>query len=97
MLSDTRYATGMFGKWHLGDTQGRYPTDQGFDEWIGIPRSSERAFWPDSASFTPGSHPGAVFTHVMTAKKGVTDHPKGATHVRPKGATGNAVFELQTG
>ena len=27
----------------------------------------------------------------------VTDHPKGATHVRPKGATGNAVFGLQTG
>jgi len=27
----------------------------------------------------------------------VTDHPKGATHVRPNGATGNAVFELQTG
>ncbi len=29
--------------------------------------------------------------------KPVTDHPKGATHVRPNGATGNAVFELQTG
>jgi arylsulfatase len=70
MLSDSGYATGMFGKWHLGDTQGRYPTDQGFDEWIGIPRSSDRAFWPDSNSFTPGSHPSAVFTHVMSAKRG---------------------------
>ena len=39
-------------------------------EWIGIPRSSDRAFWPDSNSFTPGSHPGAVFTHVMSAKRG---------------------------
>ena len=70
MLSDAGYATGMFGKWHLGDTEGRYPTDQGFDEWIGIPRSSDRAFWPDSNSFTPGSHPDAVFTHVMSAKRG---------------------------
>lgn len=70
MLSDAGYATGMFGKWHLGDTEGRYPTDQGFDEWIGIPRSSDRAFWPDSNSFTPGSHPKAVFTHVMSAKRG---------------------------
>ncbi|MEO2177348.1 MAG: arylsulfatase [bacterium] len=70
MLSDAGYATGMFGKWHLGDTEGRYPTDQGFDEWIGIPRSSDRAFWPDSNSFTPGSHPSAVFTHVMSAKRG---------------------------
>jgi len=70
MLSDSGYATGIFGKWHLGDTQGRYPTDQGFDEWYGIPRSSDRAFWPDSNSFAPGSHPSAVFTHVMSAKRG---------------------------
>jgi len=70
MLSDTGYATALFGKWHLGDTEGRFPTDQGFDEWIGLPRSSDRAFWPDSNSFTPGSHPDAVFTHVMSAKKG---------------------------
>lgn len=70
MLSDAGYATGMFGKWHLGDTDGRYPTDQGFDEWYGIPRSSDRAFWPDSDSFQKGSHPDAVFTRIMTAKKG---------------------------
>ncbi|MCH9693590.1 MAG: sulfatase-like hydrolase/transferase [Gammaproteobacteria bacterium] len=72
MLSDAGYVNGIFGKWHLGDTEGRYPTDQGFDEWIGIPRSSDRAFWPDSNSFTPGSHPDAVFTHVMSATRGET-------------------------
>ena len=33
MLSDAGYATGMFGKWHLGRTEGRFPTDQGFEEW----------------------------------------------------------------
>jgi arylsulfatase A-like enzyme len=72
MLSDSGYATAIFGKWHVGDTEGRYPTDQGFDEWIGLPRSSDRAFWPDSNSFTPDSHPDAVFTHVMSAKRGET-------------------------
>ena len=72
VLSEAGYTTGLFGKWHLGDTEGRFPTDQGFDEWIGIPRSSDRAFWPDSNSFTPNSHPDAVFTHVMSSKRGET-------------------------
>lgn len=70
MLSDAGYRTGLFGKWHLGDTEGRFPSSQGFDEWIGLPRSSDRAFWPDSNSYDPDAHPGAVFTHVMSAKKG---------------------------
>ena len=60
--------TGMFGKWHLGDEEGRYPTDQGFDEWYGIPNSSDQAFWPDSDSFQEDS--GVEFTHVMEAKRG---------------------------
>ncbi|MEE3236771.1 MAG: arylsulfatase [Pseudomonadota bacterium] len=68
ILSNAGYTTSLFGKWHLGDTEGRYPTDQGFDEWIGIPRSSDRAFWPDSNSFDPDS--GAAFTHVMSSKRG---------------------------
>ena len=74
MLSDSGYSTGIFGKWHLGDTKGRLPIGQGFDEWYGIPRSSDRAFWPDSNSFTPDSHPGALFSHVWSAKKG--EEPK---------------------
>ncbi len=43
MLADAGYATGMFGKWHLGRTPGRFPTDQGFDEWYGIPNSTDEA------------------------------------------------------
>lgn len=45
MLSDAGYSTGIFGKWHLGHTEGRFPTDQGFDEWFGIPNSSDEAAW----------------------------------------------------
>ena len=86
LLSDAGYATGIFGKWHLGDTEGRFPTDQGFDEWIGLPRSSDRAFWPDSNSFQPNSHPSAKFTHVMSAKRG--EKPvEGAVYNRAKRAT----------
>jgi len=67
MLSDAGYATGMFGKWHLGDAEGRYPTDQGFDEWYGIPNSSDQAFWPDSDSFQKDA--GVKFTRIMTSKR----------------------------
>ncbi|MEM6604594.1 MAG: sulfatase-like hydrolase/transferase [Pseudomonadota bacterium] len=68
MLSDAGYATGIFGKWHLGDEPGRYPTDQGFDEWYGIPNSSDQAFWPDSDSFQKDA--GVTFTRIVTGKRG---------------------------
>lgn len=32
ILSDAGYATGLFGKWHLGDSYPMRPQDQGFDE-----------------------------------------------------------------
>ena len=70
MLSEAGYVTGNFGKWHLGDTDVRYPTDQGFDEWIGIPRSSDRAFWPDSNSFEDNSHPDVEFAYIMSSVRG---------------------------
>ncbi len=44
-LSEAGYATGIFGKWHLGKTPGRFPTDQGFDEWYGIANSTDDVFW----------------------------------------------------
>ena len=44
-LKSKGYATALFGKWHLGGNnwKGRQPTDQGFDEWYGIPRTSNEA------------------------------------------------------
>jgi arylsulfatase A-like enzyme len=46
LLSAQGYATGMWGKWHLGSTEGRLPTNFGFDEWYGIPRSYDECLWP---------------------------------------------------
>ncbi len=43
LLSEQGYTTGMFGKWHLGDTKGRFPTDQGFDEWYGIANTTDES------------------------------------------------------
>jgi arylsulfatase A-like enzyme len=48
LLSAQGYATGIWGKWHLGSTEERFPTHQGFDEWYGIPRSYTEAMWPSS-------------------------------------------------
>ncbi|MEM9416505.1 MAG: sulfatase [Planctomycetota bacterium] len=43
MLNAHGYATGMFGKWHLGHRPGLMPTDQGFDTFFGIPYSNDMA------------------------------------------------------
>ena len=53
LLSQSGYATALYGKWHLGDSEGRYPNDRGFDEWYGIPNSSDESLWPHQADFDP--------------------------------------------
>lgn len=35
------YRTGMFGKWHLGDQPKFLPTQQGFEEYFGLPYSHD--------------------------------------------------------
>jgi arylsulfatase len=45
-LGSIGYATALFGKWHVGGFNWfgrREPTHQGFDEWWGIPETSETA------------------------------------------------------
>jgi arylsulfatase A-like enzyme len=51
LLKSKGYATGMFGKWHLGDRPGRYPNDRGFDEWYGIPRTSNETMFTSAPGF----------------------------------------------
>ena len=69
MLSNAGYNTGMFGKWHLGRTEGRFPTDQGFDEWYGIPNSTDEAAYTELEGFAES---GVEETFVMEARKGET-------------------------
>lgn len=67
LLSARGYSTGHFGKWHLGSENGRLPNDQGFDEWYGIPRTTDEAFWPsDPAAKTAD----IAFQHIMEGRKG---------------------------
>jgi arylsulfatase len=69
MLSEQGYATGMYGKWHLGRTEGRFPTDQGFDEWFGIPNSTDEATWSSLPGFADS---GVSEAFVMESTKGNT-------------------------
>jgi arylsulfatase len=69
MLSSAGYATGMFGKWHLGRTEGRFPTDQGFDEWYGVPNSTDEAVYSSVQGFAES---GLSESFVMESTKGKT-------------------------
>src|SRR5215471_13726663 len=48
LLSSRGYATGIWGKWHLGSSEARLPTNRGFDEWYGIPRSYTETLWTET-------------------------------------------------
>lgn len=41
VLSRAGYRTGLFGKWHLGDTPGHRPTDLGFQDYYGLLYSND--------------------------------------------------------
>jgi len=67
LLSGQGYATAQFGKWHLGSDQSRLPTSQGFDEWFGIPRTTDEAYWPSAPGFKES---GVEPEHIMEGRKG---------------------------
>jgi arylsulfatase A-like enzyme len=65
-LSSAGYATAAFGKWHLGSVPQRLPNRRGFDEWYGIPRTTDEAFWPGNPQAEAS---GAPPMHVMEGRK----------------------------
>lgn len=52
-FKDLGYSTAHHGKWHLGDIPGRYPSDRGFDQWYGIPRTTDETQFTSSIGFDP--------------------------------------------
>ena len=75
LISACGYATACFGKWHLGDREGRYPKDRGFDEWYGIPRTSNESMFTSSPGFDPAVVP---MPYVMEGRAG---EPARSLHV----------------
>jgi len=57
LLSDAGYATALYGKWHLGATPGRFPSDKGFDEWWGVPDTWDVAGYTSYPLFKESGEP----------------------------------------
>ncbi len=67
LMSEAGYATGMFGKWHLGDRPGRFPTDQGFDEWIGVANTTDESWYRTQFQFDGKS---SIEAFIQEAERG---------------------------
>jgi arylsulfatase A-like enzyme len=72
LLSDAGYTTALYGKWHLGNTQGRLPNDQGFDEWWGIEDSWDEAGYTAYPLFKESGLPAPM---IWEGKKGQPSTP----------------------
>ena len=70
ILSDAGYACALYGKWHIGNTEGRWPTDHGFDEWYGPPESYDEALWGDDPWYDPERD---GVSHLLESVKGQAD------------------------
>ncbi|MCU4158397.1 sulfatase-like hydrolase/transferase [Carboxylicivirga sp. A043] len=57
VFSDNGYATSCVGKWHIGASEGRWPTDNGFDEWYGPAHSYDEALWAEDPWYNPERDP----------------------------------------
>jgi arylsulfatase len=67
LLSARGYATAIHGKWHLGDRPGRFPNERGFDEWYGIPRTTNESMFTTSTGYDPEAAP---LPYVMEGRTG---------------------------
>jgi arylsulfatase len=67
LFKEAGYTTGMYGKWHIGDIPGRFPTDQGFDEWYGVANTTDEAEYSSQFQYDPKI---ATKPMIVKAKKG---------------------------
>lgn len=72
VFSAMGYATCCQGKWHIGASDGRWPTDHGFDEWYGIEHTWDECLWPDDPWYDPKRDP---VSNVLESHKGTKVKP----------------------
>ena len=72
LLSDAGYTCAVYGKWHVGEGPGRWPTDKGFAEWYGPPRTYDEALWPDDPFYDPERDPVSRMVEIKRGEADVT-------------------------
>lgn len=69
LFSAAGYATMCMGKWHIGDRDGSWPTDHGFDEWYGPPHSYDECMWEKDPWYVPGRDPESYLLEGVKGQK----------------------------
>ena len=87
LLSDAGYATAMYGKWHIGDKDGRLPNDQGYDEWYGTKESAMEASFSSTPQYDPSVYP---IPHIWAGNKG-----EASKKVKPFDHTSRALLDRE--
>lgn len=82
LLSDAGYACAAYGKWHVGEGPGRWPTDHGFREWYGPPRTYDEALWPTDPWYDPTRDPVSRMVEIHQGDTDVTERDQLTMDVR---------------
>jgi arylsulfatase A-like enzyme len=82
LLSDAGYACSIYGKWHVGEGPGRWPTDKGFEEWYGPPRTYDEALWPTDPWYDPQRDPQSRMVEIKKDEQDVTEREQLTLDVR---------------
>jgi arylsulfatase len=81
-LSEVGYACAAYGKWHVGEGRGRWPTDKGFEEWYGPPRTYDEALWPTDPWYDPQRDPVSRMVEITRGDDDVTEREQLTLEVR---------------
>jgi arylsulfatase A-like enzyme len=82
LLSDAGYTCAAYGKWHVGEGRGRWPTDRGFEEWYGPPRTYDEALWPTDPWYDPHRDPVSRMLEIKRGEPDVTEGEQLTLEVR---------------
>ena len=82
LLSAAGYRCAVYGKWHVGEGAGRWPTDKGFAEWYGPPRTYDEALWSTDPFYDPERDPVSRMVEIKDGDADVTEGEQLTLEVR---------------